>query len=372
MSPSFSGHEPVREDAVGLPGQQRRARPRRGCAGGRSASSPTLNVVRSARSRSFVSSFLPEIVSARSATTGLPNRSVPATRTTYAPPSSSSTLSADRRPCPVFASVVERPRGSTSRSATRPALLDPLQDGDRQRLAGRLALGVARRGVERGTTRRRGRRRGSCSGRSGTPGRRASRPRPPPTLSCGSRADEPQRLLLGEPVGLELERVLARRRRSVPCEGPAVGQLHGDRPVRQRRAVLVPGDDGRPRSSRRGSRRSSAGRRPGRSSRAGTPGPRTRRRSRSCPAGRAGRGRCRPARPRRAADRLVERAELRERHRPGDELPAPAVGRPRAGRSRPGTLAYWPSATSRTTPRSATVWPGPVGRPVGVEVGPRR
>ena len=46
------------------------------------ASSPTLYVWRSARSRSFVSSFLPEIVSGRSATIGLPNRSVPATRTT--------------------------------------------------------------------------------------------------------------------------------------------------------------------------------------------------------------------------------------------------------------------------------------------------
>ena len=60
------------------------------------ASSPTLYRWRSARSRSLVSSFLPEIVSTRSATIGLPNRSVPATRTMYRPPCESSTRKRER------------------------------------------------------------------------------------------------------------------------------------------------------------------------------------------------------------------------------------------------------------------------------------
>ena len=46
------------------------------------ASSPTLYDCRSISSRSLVSSFAPEIVRTRSATIGLPNRSVPAARTT--------------------------------------------------------------------------------------------------------------------------------------------------------------------------------------------------------------------------------------------------------------------------------------------------
>src|SRR5262249_36991410 len=57
----------------------------------------------------------------------------------------------------------------------------------------------------------------------------------------GQPRHEPERLLLGEPGGLHLEGVLARRV-GLALEGPAVGQLQGDRAVREGSPVLVPGD----------------------------------------------------------------------------------------------------------------------------------
>ena len=113
-------------------------------------------------------------------------------------------------PSPVFASVVSGFLRDLA-LGDPPGLLDPLQDRDAQLLAGRLALGVERRGLERerlavevDVARR-------VAGRSGSRGRPASRRPRRPTLSCGSCADEPQRLLLGEPLGRELDVELARR-----------------------------------------------------------------------------------------------------------------------------------------------------------------
>ena len=96
--------EPVGQDAVGLPGQEGRA----GAAAAVQVDGGLLADLvsrRSASRRSLVSSFLPEIAIARSATIGVPNRSVPATRRMYWPPCGSSARKVTRGPARSSASV---------------------------------------------------------------------------------------------------------------------------------------------------------------------------------------------------------------------------------------------------------------------------
>ncbi len=181
---------------------------------------------------------------------------------------------------------------------TRPAVVDLLDQRGRERLAGRLALGVGRDDLERerlaveidvagraqadleAADRQHDRRRGGH-------------------VVLGQPGGESQRLLLGESLGGELDMILAGRvGRAV--EDAAVGKVDLDRPARHRRAVLVARDqvgldrlaaivDGLLQVEAQVDRLELV-----------RLDLETCRRSRSCPAGRPGRDRCPPARPNRA------------------------------------------------------------------------
>ncbi len=247
-----------------------------------------------------------------------------------------------------------------------------LRTATRQRLAGRLALGVEGRGVGAGTTRRRGRRRGSSPGRSRRP-RTAS-------MTVGRRRDvvlrqlrdEPERLLLGEPLGRELDVELAggvgraaeRSGRRADGRRPA-----GRRPGRRTGS----GRRGRPRSSRRGSRPSS-GRSNARSIfsswyawTSNWPGELALARLVEPDAVRADR-----APPRRAAsaswkvpnsESVTGRATSSRPRLSVDFEPVDCARR---------TLAYWPSVDLADDPAERDLLAGPVGGAVGVDVGAGR
>ncbi len=177
-----------------------------------------------------------------------------------------------------------------------------------------------------------------------------------------------QRLLLGEPLGRELDVELPRRvgppaLRSPPGKTTSTGRFAS------RRAVLVPGHDvGLDRLAAEVDRLRRSNARSIFSSR--TTGPRTRRRSRSCPAGRGGRGTCRPGPPSRGGSSRgtcrTPRASPAARPGAGPGCRSPPAGTAR----RPGrrTGRPWPRGPRPAAPPLAR----PVRRPVGVDVGPRR
>ena len=266
---------------------------------GPSASSPTLNVCRSARSRSFVSSFLPEIVSDPVGDDRVAEpvgaRGADDVRAPLARPSTSQR----DRPLAGLRRRSSAALRTTSRSVTRPACSTRFSTATVSVLAGRLPLGVERRGLERE--------------RLAVEVDVARRRQVDPEAAdaehdVGRRGDVVLRQLR-RPAAAPAPRRTPRSANStwylpaasvVPWRVRPSGSCTAIGRPGQRRAVLVAGDDVALDRLAPVVDRLAAGRRPGRSSRAGTPGPRTRPRSRSCPAGRAGRGTCPPA-PRRRA-----------------------------------------------------------------------
>ena len=105
------------------------------------ASSPTLYVWRSARSRSFVSSFLPEIVRSPVGDDRVAEPVGAGDADDVAAPLLVLDPEASRVPCPVFASVCTALRCDLALGDAA-GLVDALDDRGRERLAGRLAVGV--------------------------------------------------------------------------------------------------------------------------------------------------------------------------------------------------------------------------------------